>query len=655
MGQRQRPRAVPFWKLFKLRKWLPGVLAAAAGLTGPADVALAQPVTPPPAVMPVPGMPGAVAPVAPAVPAAAAEKTVTINFEKAGWDEVLDWYAKETGLTLITTVKPTGSVNMKGKDRKYTIGEVTDLINEAMMQQKFILIRRHMTFFIQPSDEKIDPTLLPRITLDELKKRGRTEIVQVVVPVTGMVVEDAQEELKRLLTPFGTMVPLIKANSLLIQDTVGNILRIQDTIDEVTKKDIGSDSLNHVCLYRRPQEIAEALKTLMGTDVKVDVTGAAPAPAYDPRNPGGYGGYGGYDPRNPGGGYDPRRGQPATTGGGRVKTVQVAVDARRNAILVTAPQDKIGLAEKIIKDADKPLYDGQEKLKPAEPVVKTFTVPVGAATELAKTISAKYPWVTAMPLAAQNQIMVLAAPLDLMEIGKIISGGDIGGMAASANEFIQLSELEPGAAAASLITRFPTSIAGGPQIDAQKDGPQVGLLIKGTPAQIAEAKQILGLLGETSLRTGGVGMNPGVLPNSRTINLGGTANAALTAELLGRAMEGMGKRVIVVDPLNPKPPVIKPPVGGIPPLEVRPSPAPPKLPDPVKPGPLGLRDQLPGRDIFAKAQITDPAADDKPITITVTGGRLVVQSDDARRWRCSRSSPGTSPPRGPSRTRTCSR
>ena len=72
--------------------------------------------------------------------------TYTVNFDKMHWDDVLDWYAKESGLTLITTVKPTGSVTIKpNKDRKFTISEVTDLINEAMIQQKFILIRRQVT------------------------------------------------------------------------------------------------------------------------------------------------------------------------------------------------------------------------------------------------------------------------------------------------------------------------------------------------------------------------------------------------------------------------------------------------------------------------------------------------------------------------------
>ncbi|MFM8271671.1 MAG: secretin N-terminal domain-containing protein, partial [Gemmata sp.] len=629
MGQRHgsRPRAVPFWKLLKLRKWLPGVLAAAAGLTGPVDMALAQPTNP--ATMPAPAVPGAVAPVNPTAPAAGAPKTVSIHFEKAGWDEVLDWYAKETGLTLITTVKPTGTVAIKpGKDRKFTIGEVTDLINETMMQQKFILIRRHMTFFIQPSDEKIDPTLLPRVAVAELPERGRTEIVQTVLPVEGMVVEDAAEELKRLLTPFGTMLPLKSPNALLIQDTVGNIVRIQKTLDEVMDKTKGSDSLNHVCEYRRPQEIAETLKTLMaGTDVKVDVTGTSQPQFFDPR-------FGG-DPRWGGGGSqwsggDPRRDPRAATPttGGRVKTVQVAVDARRNAILVTAPQDKLPLAKKIIEDADKPLYAAQPKLVAAEPVMKTYTVPAGSAAELSKNIQTKYPWVQAVALPQQNQLLVSAAPLDHKDVVQYL-GLDQPGGALQDNAFIPLNVLEPGDAAAKLVTRFPSTLQGGPTIDAQKDAANPGLLMKGTAAQIAEAKQILELLGEPKIGAGGtVGGNTAT---SRTINLGGNANAAAVAEILGRAMEGMGKRTIINDPLNPKPPVLKPPTGG-PPNPVQPFQPAPTLPVPVKPGPL-TRTTLPGRDMLvsaALAQVVDPAADDKPVVITVTGNRLIVQSDDTK-------------------------
>lgn len=622
MAQRTRLPAVPFWKLFRLRRWLPGALAVAAGLAGPVGFAAAQPLVPP--MMPAPAAPGT-GPAAPAAapPAAAPEKTVAVHFELAPWADVLEWYAKETGLTLITTVKPTGSVTIKpGKDRKFTMGEVTDLLNEVMAQQKFLLIRRNMTFFIHPSDEKIDPTLIPRLALDELPKRGRSEIVQVILPIKGMVVVDAQEELRRLLTPFGTMVTLEKPNSLLITDTVGNIVRIQKTLIEVEKENSGSDSLDHVCKYRRAQEIAEQLKALLtDKDSTVTVTGAAtPGAGFQP------GGFGG-DPRFgggfPPGGFDPRRSTPAATGA-RVKTVQIAVDVRRNAILVTAPQDKIGLARDLIEKQDKPLYAGQKQYVPSDPVFKTYNVAPGTAAELAKIVQAQKPWLTATPIVPQNQVMVLGAPEDHIEVVKLL-GLDQPGGATTETVLVPLNVLDPGTAAATLVKLFPTPAAGGPTIEPQKDGPVQGLLIRGTQAQIIEAKDILRKSGEPVADGAGGGAVP-ALGNTRTIDLG-DGNAAVLAEVLARTMEAMGKKATVIDPANPpkpKPPVL--PRTTIPPA------MPPGGAPPVKQPNAGLREALPGRDLtLASAQLVDPEKkDDKPVTILVQGGKLVIQCDDPK-------------------------
>ena len=210
---------------------------------------------------------------------------------------------------MITTVKPTGSVTIKpGKGRKFTMGEITDLINETMAQQKFILIRRHMTFFIHPADEKLDPTLLPRIELSELPKRGKTEIVQVIIPLEGMVVDDVQEELKRLLTPFGSMVPLVKPNFLLVTDTVGNINRIRETLERVTGDKSHSDSLDIVCEWRPAQQVADTLKTLLtDKDTTVDAHRCrGRRPVFDPRmmDPR----FDRFDPDRFGGGWTRRRG-----------------------------------------------------------------------------------------------------------------------------------------------------------------------------------------------------------------------------------------------------------------------------------------------------------------------------------------------------------
>jgi len=107
-------------------------------------------------------------------------KKYTFRMKNAKWDEVLEWYAKVTGLTMITTVKPTGTFTFEPPaGKEFTLSEITDILNETMAQQKFILIRRHMTFFIHPADERIDPKYVQLIELSELPNRSKTEIVLV--------------------------------------------------------------------------------------------------------------------------------------------------------------------------------------------------------------------------------------------------------------------------------------------------------------------------------------------------------------------------------------------------------------------------------------------------------------------------------------------
>ncbi|MDY3556027.1 sigma-70 family RNA polymerase sigma factor [Gemmata sp. JC717] len=164
-------------------------------------------------------------------------KTFEMQFQKAAWSDVLDWYAKVSGLVMITTAKPTGTFTFAAPKpgQRYTLADVTDIINETLMQQKLLLVPRHMTFFIQPSGEKIDPTLLPRITLDELPKRGRTEIVEVLIPLRTGEAAEIKEELTKLLTPFGT-IRYAKDRSLIVADTAGNVARIVSTLGDIERE-----------------------------------------------------------------------------------------------------------------------------------------------------------------------------------------------------------------------------------------------------------------------------------------------------------------------------------------------------------------------------------------------------------------------------------
>jgi RNA polymerase sigma factor (sigma-70 family) len=320
-------------------------------------------------------------------PKPATEKTFSVNFRTVPWDHVLAWYAEMSGLTPIHSVKPTGTLTVAApKGRALTLAEVTDLLNDALMQQKFILVRRRVSFTILPSDEKIDPTAVPRIELSELPKRGTTELVQVLLPLKTLSVEDVAPEVKAMLSPFGTAAPLKGLNSLILLDTAGNVRRVVDTLQKVEEAPDRGDTLTHKFVYRKAAEEAEKLKTLLA-DKDTPST---------------------IDPR-----YNPYQG-PA----GRGRSVTITVNERNNSVTVTAPPDKLALARKLIEASDKPLYDGQKPVPSDDPELRKYSVPRGTADEIAKAVGASYPGVRVVPLIQTDEIMVYGTPAEHAQLAR---------------------------------------------------------------------------------------------------------------------------------------------------------------------------------------------------------------------------------------------
>jgi len=162
------------------------------------------------------------------------EKTYTFKMREQPWTAVLEWLADETGLPFICACKPTGTLTFISpmKNKSYTIGEVFDILNEALAGQKMLLIRRTTSIAVVPADEKIDPAVLPRIQMGELATRGRTELVQIVLPLQGLKAEVVATDIKKILGPWGDVIALKSANQLLLLDAAGNLRRICEIIKE---------------------------------------------------------------------------------------------------------------------------------------------------------------------------------------------------------------------------------------------------------------------------------------------------------------------------------------------------------------------------------------------------------------------------------------
>ena len=157
-------------------------------------------------------------------------KKYTFEMRAVSWADVFEWYSKESGLAEIATTGPKGTFTFVAPPgAKYTLAEITDIINEVLTTQKFILIRREVTFLLHPADEKIDPTLIPRVGLADLAARGKTELVEVLLDYPrGHDAKESADEIRKMLSPFGTVT--VVRGRLLMMDTAGNLRRIHETI-----------------------------------------------------------------------------------------------------------------------------------------------------------------------------------------------------------------------------------------------------------------------------------------------------------------------------------------------------------------------------------------------------------------------------------------
>jgi hypothetical protein len=74
-----------------------------------------------------------------------AQKQITFEMQNTPWATVLEWLVDQAGLPLIGDCKPTGSfthTSPRNGPRSYTLPQVIAILNEALVEQNLMLVRR---------------------------------------------------------------------------------------------------------------------------------------------------------------------------------------------------------------------------------------------------------------------------------------------------------------------------------------------------------------------------------------------------------------------------------------------------------------------------------------------------------------------------------
>ncbi len=161
-----------------------------------------------------------------------AEPKLVFNFRYQRWTDVLDWFATQSNLSLTMDAPPPGTFNYTDKN-EYTPSEAIDLLNGVLQSKSYTLIRRNKMLLVLDISEGIQDSLIPKISLEELSKRGQFEYVSAIFPMEGRIAEEARKEIEPLLGQHGKIVVLQKTNQLMVTEMAGRMKSFEAIIKSI--------------------------------------------------------------------------------------------------------------------------------------------------------------------------------------------------------------------------------------------------------------------------------------------------------------------------------------------------------------------------------------------------------------------------------------
>jgi len=147
---------------------------------------------------------------------------VRFRFRHQPWSEVIEWFAEQADLSLIMDTPPPGTFNYTDS-RPYNPADAIDLLNSVLQIKGFTLIRHERMLVLVNLEDEIPADLIPRVSMDQLSKRGDYELVSVLFRPKGLTAEEASGEIGGLIGPQGSIVVLNHTGQLLVTETAGKL------------------------------------------------------------------------------------------------------------------------------------------------------------------------------------------------------------------------------------------------------------------------------------------------------------------------------------------------------------------------------------------------------------------------------------------------
>jgi type II secretory pathway component GspD/PulD (secretin) len=413
----------------------------------------------------------------PAAPASGDGK-LRFNFRFAPWKDVLDWFAQQADLSLVTDTPPQGTFNYTD-NRSYTPAEAIDLLNSVLLTKGYTLVMRGRMVLLVNLQDGVPPNLVTRVEAQDLDKRGEFELVSSLFSISRLAPEEAEKEIAKLLGPQGTMVVLPKSRQILVTETAGKLRTIRAILEGVE---------NQKAVLEQSVRVFE-LKTVTATEVLPIAR--------------------------------PLLGMPADKNEASDGSIRIAVDPLETRLFVSGKPEQVSRFEEILTLIDqRPGSGGPATVEtPQLEVYGVEAADPASVLQVMQTLLAGLPDVRLATDPVSGNLVALARPSQHATIKETLAQLQ---REAKKIEVMQLHRVDASVAVLAINKLFATpgedKSGKGKNAPVVEADPQSGqLMVRGTEAQIGQIRSLLQKLGEEDTSTSsltGSGGNVRVLPFS---------------------------------------------------------------------------------------------------------------------------------------------
>ena len=410
---------------------------------------------------------------------------IVLDYREARWNEVLDDVAKRLRLVVHAEIVPPGRFTYHDS-RSRSPREALELIHGVLAERGFALVEKGGLLLVVLLADAVHWELAPYLSAEELDAAAPTRIVSTTLTLHSLSADRAVGELEPTLSPRGRIVGTGSANRLVLCDRASVVRQVRallETIDQPTGS-VASRTRIFELRHANAAEVAAIARELLGSAAAPSaVPGGLPI---DFRKVGRQLGNAkmleSFVPGFSFSGIAPDEPRPRSV-------PRIAIDERRNLLLVTGEPDALALTANLVRATDVPTRPRTDTAAG----LRSYRVADGMAERLADRIGRLFADDPNFKISGSaDALLVRATARQHARVAKVLKRATTATLQAAvfpltkriaddlAPQFRRLFEIEPEGAR-------PLFVA---------DPIGNHLLVRGTTDQVEQVKRLLTGLGE---------------------------------------------------------------------------------------------------------------------------------------------------------------